>query len=221
MISRLGVRVLLFAALWTTMLSTMSGSAFAQAAAPGTAQGATQGAAQPVAPESTPPSREQVLKLMSAMDVQQSVDASLRATQENVKEAARASFKKKNPDADAATLKKLDEVFDGTPLFTFVDIAEAIVPAYQKNLSAGDVQAGIEFYGSEAGKRLLEKIPAILREANESGGKLVQAKLEGYSEELERKLEAFQSQLNPPKPPEAPQSKPSDDSSKTTDHRSQ
>ena len=41
---------------------------------------------------------------------------------------------------------------------------------------------------SDAGKRLLEKVPVIIREANESGGQLVQQKLEAYSEELERKL---------------------------------
>ena len=90
-----------------------------------------------------------------------------------------SSFEKKNPDADAATLKKLDEIFDSTPLFSFDDIPEAVIPAYQKNLSAADVQAGIDFYTSDAGKRLLEKLPVIMREANESGGQLVQQKLAG------------------------------------------
>jgi hypothetical protein len=172
--------------------------------------------AQVVALDTTPPSRAQVLNLMSAMGVQQSVDGSLRTTQSKVKAAARASFEKKNPGADAATLKKLDEVFDSTPLFTFEDVAEAIIPVYQKNLSAGDVQAGIDFYSSEAGKRLLEKVPEIIREANEQGGQLVQQKLKAYSEELERKLEAFESEANPQKPSEAPQSKAADDASKTT-----
>jgi hypothetical protein len=173
-------------------------------------------AAQTVALDTTPPSRAQVLKLMSAMGVQQSVDASLRTTQEKVKAAARISFAKKNPNANAATLKKLDDVFDSTPLFTFEDISEAIIPVYQKNLSAGDVQAGIDFYSSDAGKRLLEKVPVILREANEQGGQLVQQKLKTYSEELERKLNAFESDANPQKPSEAPQSKAPDDASKTT-----
>jgi hypothetical protein len=172
--------------------------------------------AQTVTLDTTPPSRAQVLKLMSAMGVQQSVDQSLRTTQQKVKAAARASFEKKDPNADAATLKKLDEVFDSTPLFTFEDVAEAIIPVYQKNLSAADVQAGIDFYSSASGKRLLEKVPVILREANEQGGQLVQKKLQAYSEELERKLEAFESQVNPQKPSEAPQSNAADDASKAT-----
>jgi hypothetical protein len=189
MMSRLGVLALLFA---------MTCSA---------------GLAQQVALDSTPPSRAQVLKLMSAMGMQQNIDDSLRSTQNKVKLAARAAFLKKNPDADAATLKKLDEVFDSTPLFSFVDIAEAVIPVYQKNLSAADVQAGIDFYDSEAGKHLLEKVPVIIRESNQQGRELVQQKLQAYSQELERKLEAFQA--SQPKP----QSKPADDPSKTTDEK--
>ena len=149
------------------------------------------------------------------MGVQQSVDESLRATQEKMKAAAQAAFEKKNPGADPATLKKLDGVFDSTPLFTFEDVAEAIIPVYQKNLSAGDVQAGIDFYSSDAGKRLLEKVPLIIREANQQGGQLVQEKLKAYSEELERKLVAFEGEVNPQKPADAPQSK-ADDTSDTT-----
>jgi hypothetical protein len=173
------------------------------------------GMAQEVALDRAPPSRAQVLTLMTAMGVAQNIDASLRSTQDKLKLAARASFQKKNPDADEAMLKKLDEVFDSTKLFRFEDVAEVIVPVYQKNLSAGDVQAGIDFYNSEAGKRLLAKVPVIIRESNESGRQLVQEKLQAYSEELERKLETFQARQQ--KPSAAPQSKAADDSSKTTD----
>ena len=61
MIRRLGVLVLLFA-----MMCGM-------------------GLAQSVTLDSTPPSRAQVLKLMSAMGIQQSVDASLKNTQSKLK----------------------------------------------------------------------------------------------------------------------------------------
>jgi hypothetical protein len=177
------------------------------------------GLAQGVALDSTPPSRAQVLKLMSAMGVQQSVDASLKNTQNKIKLAARTSFQKKNSDADAATLKKLDQVFDSTRLFSFEEISDALIPVYQKNLTASDVQAGIDFYESDAGKRLLEKVPVIIRESNESGGQLVQQKLKAFSEELGRKLEAFESEVNKQKPA-AEKSKAADDTAKTTDEKS-
>jgi uncharacterized protein len=196
MIRRLGLLVLLF--------TTMCGVVLAQA----------------VALDATPPSRAQILKLMSAMGVQENVNSSLNGTQNKIKLAARASFLKKNPDADAATLKKLDNAFDSTPLFDFEGISETLIPVYEKNLRATDVQAGIDFYSSEAGKRLLGKMPVIIRESNESGGQLVQQKLKAYSEELERKLDAFQSDVDKQKPAAAEKPKAADDNSKPTDQKS-
>jgi hypothetical protein len=175
------------------------------------------GLAQSVALDPTPPSRAQVMQLMSAMGVQQNVDASLKSMQNKIRNAARASFQKNYPDADATTLKKLDDVFNSTPVFGFDVLSEPLVAAYQKNLSASDVQAGIDFYSSEAGHRLLLKLPAIQHEANESGGQLVQQKLAAYSEELERKLKDFQTEVVQKAPAT---SKSDDDKSKTTDQNS-
>jgi len=158
------------------------------------------GLAQGVALDSTPPSRAQVLKLMSAMGIREGVNNSLKSTQSKIKLAARSSFLNKNPNADEATLKKLDAVFDSTPLFDFEGISETLIPVYQRNLSAADVQAGIDFYSTESGKHLLEKVPVIIRESNVSGGQLVQQKLKAYSEEIERKLAAFQSEADKQKP---------------------
>lgn len=169
------------------------------------------GLAQTVALDPMPPSRAQVLQLMSAMGVEQAVDASLKNMQNKIRTAARTSFQKKYPDANEATLKKLDDVFNSTPLFGFDVLSEPLVAAYQKNLSASDVQAGIDFYNSAVGQRLLSKLPEIQHEANESGGQLVQQKLAAYSQELERKLQELQTEME--KTPSAPK----DDSSKTAD----
>jgi hypothetical protein len=178
------------------------------------------GLAQEVTLDRTPLSRAQVLALMSSMGVQQNIDASLTAMQGKIKAAARASFLKRNPSADAATLKKLDAVFDTTPLFSFDAISEPLIAVYQKNLGAADVQAAIDFYTSDAGKRMLAKLAVIQRETNEGGGKLVQQKLAAYSEELERKLTAFRSELEKQKPLSEDGSKASDDKRKTPDERS-
>jgi len=172
------------------------------------------GWAQGIALDPTPPSRAQVLSLLTAMGIRQSVENSLMNAQNRVKASARAAYKKKNPDADEASMKKLDAVFDTTPLFGFEEISETLVGVYQKNLSATDVQAGIEFYSSESGKRLVEKLPVIIREANDSSKQLVQQKLEAYSDEITRKLEAFQQDMEQQKPAAA--QKPNTDSNSNT-----
>lgn len=176
------------------------------------------GWAQGVVMDPTPPSRAQVLSLMAAMGIRQGVDNSLRKAQENVKASARAAYKKKNPDASAADLKKLDTVFDTTPLFGFEDISETLIEVYQKNLSAADVQAGIDFYTSETGQHLLSKLSVILRESNESSQKLVQQKLGNYADAVQRKLEAFEAEMEKAHP--AGSSKPPGNAAPATDSKS-
>ncbi len=151
------------------------------------------------------PSREQVLKLMSAMGVQQSVEEALHRSQDSIKDAARETFMKNTPGTiDEATQKKMNEILDSEPFFKFDDLIDVVIPIYQKNLSAADVQAGIEFYSSPPGKRLMEKVPDILREANEAGGKIAQQKMEKYAEQLDRKLQVLQAELQAKQPASKP-----------------
>jgi len=156
-------------------------------------------AAQTLQMDPTPPSRAQVLSLLTAMGIRETVENSLKNAQQRIKASAHAAYLKRNPKADAATLKKLDDVFDSTPIFGFDDISEALVSVYQKNLDASDVQAGIDFYTSATGQRLIHKVNAIIREANEASQELVQEKLQNYADTLTRKLQAFD-QENRPQP---------------------
>lgn len=151
------------------------------------------------------PSREQVLKLMSAMGVQQSVEEALHRSQDSIKDAARETFMKNTPGTiDEATQKKMNEILDSEPFIKFDDLVDVVIPIYQKNLSAADVQAGIDFYSSPPGKRLMEKVPDILREANEAGGKIAQQKMEKYAEQLDRKLQVLQAEVQAKQPASQP-----------------
>src|SRR5689334_6306275 len=102
---------------------SMSGAATAQAA-------------------SDQPSREQVLKLMMVMGVQPSVEESLHRSQNSIEDTARDTFLKNTPGADDATKKKMEDILAAEPFFKFDDLVDTVVPIYQKNLTATDVQAG-------------------------------------------------------------------------------
>jgi len=152
------------------------------------------------------PSREQVLKLMSVMGVQQSVDEALHRSQNSIKDAARETFLKNTPGViDDATKKKMEEILENEPFFKVDELIDSVIPIYQKKLSAADVQAGIDFYSSPSGKRLMEKVPEILREANENGGKIAQQKMEKYAEQLDRKLQVLQAELKVHQPASKPE----------------
>ena len=165
-------------------------------------------AAQSIQMDPTPPSRAQVLNLLTAMGIRETVENSLKNAQQRVKASAHAAYLKRNPKADAAMLKKLDDVFDSTPIFGFDDISETLVSVYQKNLDAADVQAGIDFYSSPAGQRLIHKVNSIISEANKASQELVQEKLQNSADTLTRKLLAFD-QENPSQPSTGAPSAPS------------
>lgn len=153
------------------------------------------------------PSREQVLKLMTVMGVPQSVEEALHRSQIGIKDAARETFLKNTPGTlDDQTKKKLDEILDNEPFLKLDELIDSVVPIYQKNLSAADVQAGIDFYSSPSGKRLLEKVPDILRQANETAGKIAQEKMEKYAEQLDRKLQVLQAEVQAKQPASKPDS---------------
>jgi hypothetical protein len=98
------------------------------------------------------------------------------------------------------TIQKLDASFDGAPAITFEDVAKPAIDLIQNKLSAREVQAGIDFYSSEAGKHLSAQMPAILLQARPSSEKMLSQKLKQYTEELNRRLKDFQGQYRQPEP---------------------
>ena len=175
--SRLGIFLLS-----VVLCTTLSGAATAQAAG-------------------DQPTREQVLKLMSVMGVQQSVEEALQRSKTSIKDTARDTFLKNTPGTlDDATKKKMEDILEAEPFFKFDDLADVVVPIYQKNLTGTDVKAGIDFYSSPSGKRLIEKVPEILRQANEAAGAVAQQKMEKYAEQLDRKLQVLQAEVQAKQP---------------------
>ena len=63
---------------------------------------------------------------------------------------------------EAIMEKRMDKMFTGMP---WDQMIQAMIPAYQKNLSGREIEAGIAFYGSPAGQEFLQKLPAIMTDS--------------------------------------------------------
>jgi len=175
MLSRLGMTICLIASMIGTSLA--------------------QGASAP------PPSREQAMKLLTILGVEQHLDAKLKQRQSQVLQGARGCFKDMNPAADEATLTRLDAAFAATPTITSADFFDELVADIQQNLSAAEVQAGIDFYGSDEGKGLMQKMPAMMQSMRQSVGQSVEQKLQVYTNAVNRTLMDFQGEMNRSNPP--------------------
>jgi len=162
------------------------------------ASGALLAQSGPAADEQ--PTREQVLKLISIMGLQEKVDAMLKGQQNKVMAGAHGCFVDMNPTADEATVARLDAALAATPRVTYEDVSDGVVRATQRRLSAADVEAAIAFYSTEAGERLRLHLPAILREANIHSTQIVKQKLQAYSDALNRTLMNFQNEMDQRRP---------------------
>ena len=77
-------------------------------------------------------------------------------------------FKKQYPDIDSKIWDELEKEFESTSLN---DLAELLVPVYQKHFTIKELKELISFYESPIGKKLAETNPAIMKESMEVGQK--------------------------------------------------
>src|SRR5580698_1514637 len=72
-------------------------------------------------------------------------------------------FKDKLPaDCEARMTRTMDDMMKQMP---FDEMMQAMVPAYQKHFTKGDMDALIAFYSAPTGQKILQEMPAIVGEA--------------------------------------------------------
>jgi hypothetical protein len=66
------------------------------------------------------------------------------------------------PDFEAKMTATMDDMLENAPMD---EIMQAMVPAYQKHLTKGDIDNLVAFYSSPTGAKLLREMPAMMGEA--------------------------------------------------------
>jgi uncharacterized protein len=125
--------------------------------------------AQQPAPAATgpdaPATKEDVeayLQLTRSHDMMmKTIDAMSRPLQQMIHQEYLKDQAKLPPDFEERQIKDLDDTLKNFP---FDEMTEAMVPAYQKYLTRGDLQAMTAFYSSPVGQKLLQQMPAITAE---------------------------------------------------------
>jgi hypothetical protein len=68
-------------------------------------------------------------------------------------------------DCEARINKLMDDMMKQMP---FDEMMQAMVPAYQKHFTKGDMDALIAFYSAPTGQKVLQELPAVMAEGMES-----------------------------------------------------
>jgi uncharacterized protein len=82
--------------------------------------------------------------------------------------------------------KEMDDMLKNMP---FDDMVQAMVPAYEKYLTKGDIQAMVTFYSSPAGQKLLKQMPAIMAEAMQDMMPILTKYMQTVQQHMEQEIQ--------------------------------
>ena len=84
--------------------------------------------------------------------------------------------------------KQMDEMFRDMP---WEEMIQAMVPAYQKHLTKGDIDAIVGFYSSPTGQKLLREMPALMTDSMQSMMPIMQKYMEKVQNRIQEQTEAM------------------------------
>jgi uncharacterized protein len=136
-----------------------------------------------------PASKEDVERYLAAVHshemVQKMVDAMSQPMHQMVHDQY-MKFKGVLPaDYEANMNQMMDEMMKEMP---FDEIIQAMIPAYQKHFTKGDMDALIAFYSTSTGQKVLREMPAILSESMNATMPMVQQHVEAMTERLQQQI---------------------------------
>lgn len=113
-----------------------------------------------------PASTDDVVQLLQTMRSHDMIQRTMEAMQKPMHQIYHQEFlnqkDKLPPDFEARMSKLMDEMLKNMP---FDDMMQAMVPAYQKHFTHGDVTALNTFYSSPVGQKFLQETPVVTGEA--------------------------------------------------------
>jgi uncharacterized protein len=97
-----------------------------------------------------------------------------------------ANDKDKLPaDCEARINKMMDDMMNEMP---YDEMIQAMVPAYQKHFTKGDMDALIAFYSAPTGQKVLRELPAVTAEAMESLMPIMRKNIDTMTERAQQEI---------------------------------
>ena len=119
-------------------------------------------------------SREMTNKMMDAM---------LKPMHQLMHEQYLKNRDKLPPDFEERMNKRMDAMVKDMP---FDEMMNAMIPAYQKHLTKGDVDSLIAFYSSPTGQKLQRELPAIMAESMQSAMPVMRKYIDHMQDQLQQ-----------------------------------
>lgn len=119
--------------------------------------------------DDTPASKADVQRYLDAMHSRDMMTKMVEAMSKPMHKMVHEQFLKDQdklpPDFEARMNKIMDDMYREMP---WDEMLQAMIPAYQKHLTKGDVNHLVAFYSSPTGQKMLREMPQMMSEAMEA-----------------------------------------------------
>jgi hypothetical protein len=137
----------------------------------------------------TPASKEDVERYFVAVHshemMQKMVEAMAKPMHQMTHDQCAKDQDKLPADCEARINKMMDDTMKEMP---FDEMMQAMVPAYQKHFTKGDMDTLIAFYSAPTGQKILQEMPSIMAEAMESMMPLMRRSIDRMTERAQQEV---------------------------------
>jgi hypothetical protein len=158
-------------------------------------------------PADAPATKEDVQKYLEVMHSREMMAKMMDAMSKPMHQMMHEQYlkdKDKLPaDFEARMNKIMDDYMKNLPI---EEMLQAMIPAYQKHLTKGDIDGLVAFYASPTGQKLLQELPAITAEATQSMVPLMRKQIDIMSERMQEQVAQMKKESGVKPPAKSPAS---------------
>jgi hypothetical protein len=149
-----------------------------------------------------PASRDDIILYLRTMRSHDMFQRTMEVQAENMRQLLRDTVQREKgevpADFDTSFKTAMADLIKGMPSD---QIVEAMIPAYQKHFTKGDIEAMNAFYSSPVGQKVLQELPAVMQEGSQAAMPIMSKYIADW---MERIKEVFEKKKDAPGPKTAP-----------------
>ncbi len=138
-----------------------------------------------------PASKDDVILYLRTMHSHDLMKKMMEVQAQSMQQLLKTQFQKDRAnlpaDFDARMAKLVGELLKNMPVD---DITQAMIPAYQKHFTHGDIEAMNAFYSSPVGQKVLQELPAVMQEGNQEAMPMLSKYLSEWQEKVKKEFES-------------------------------
>jgi uncharacterized protein len=151
--------------------------------------------ASPVLAQTTPAadepaSRDDIILLLRTMhshDFMQKIMAAQSASMREMLHEEMTKNGKAPADFDKRFAKAIDDLLKGMPMD---DMMQAMIPAYQRHFTHGDIEAMNTFYSSPVGQKVIGELPAVTQEGMKEMMPIMLKYIDEWKERMQKDMQS-------------------------------